>query len=286
MNARLFIRQEFLHRRSARPLSTGSPLLSGHSRWAKIKHDKGSADDAKAKQRAALSQELTLASKRTPKVLNLLVALLMTCAPAVHGTDPLLNPRLSTLITAAKKSGFPKHSIEHAIARGQGISPSGAALEDLLIEFMLPASGTAALVECQTDNKSRTRQDVAIILKSFGATITPTAYMFERRGRLVFEAGTGLSEDKVFEAAVDAGAVDVKVDEGSVVVFTEPGDLAAVAEKLAESVGHRPVGTLIWVAKDGAAVNIKDKGAKESLERLSAELEEEPSVQEIYLNAD
>ena len=189
------------------------------------------------------------------------------------------------MIAAAKKAGFPKQSIENAIAHGQGLSASGVALESFLLEFMIPASGIAALVECQTDNKMRTLQDVREILKFFGATQTPTAYMFERRGKLTISGETGPQQEDVFDHAVDAGAVDVESQDESLFIYTEPSAVCSVAEKLEAALGLQPAIELVWEAKDDARVKIEDAEAEERIQRLISRLEDDPSVQNVNLNA-
>lgn len=212
----------------------------------------------------------------------------------VYGPDPNTNARLGTLIAAAKKIGFPKASIEAAIARGQGISASGAALENLTIEFMLPDANVAAVIECQTDNKARTMQDVREALKHAGATVTPTAYMFDRRGKIVFEKPDGVGEEEIMDKAIEAGAVDVEVEEGEgeddgegevVVVWTEPNEVSAVGEKMAELLGSRAkTQELVWEPKEDLMVEVKEGDVANKLERLMGKLEDESSVQGIYLN--
>ena len=141
-------------------------------------------------------------------------------------------------------------------------------------------------MEAQTDNKNRTRQDVHEVLKFFGAAETSTAYMFERRGRLSFGEDCALDEDLLFEHAVEAGAVDVQHEDGACVVYTEPNELLAVSRKLEETLDIKIGGALVWKAKDDAKVELADKDSEEHLSKLITRLEEDPSVQEIYLNAD
>ncbi|TKA71829.1 hypothetical protein B0A49_06172, partial [Cryomyces minteri] len=144
--------------------STSAPLQSGHSRWSTIKHDKGKNDAIKNKQRSIHAHEISQASK-------------------VYGPDPNINPRLAHAIATAKKSGFAKASIEAAIARGQGVSASGAKLESLTIEAILPPS-VAVVIDCETDNKLRTLADVRLLIKHYEGNVTPTNYLFAKKGRI------------------------------------------------------------------------------------------------------
>jgi YebC/PmpR family DNA-binding regulatory protein len=254
-----------------RPLSTTPILLSGHNRWSKIKHDKGKADASKNKQRSTLAKELTLASK-------------------LHGPDPAVNPRLALIISNAKKAGFPKASIETAIARGQGISASGAALEQLTIEVMVPPS-VALIIDCQTDSKGRTMQDIREALKGYGGTITPTAYMFERKGRIVFEKQDGVEiegeevDEEVLEKAIDAGALDVGLEDGAIVAYTEVNELASVADSLGAALGLKAeTQEFIYEPTDDAKIEIDNEAFAEKIEKLVARLEDDSSVQGVYLN--
>ena len=189
------------------------------------------------------------------------------------------------MIAAAKKIGFPKQSIEHAIARGQGLSASGAALINFCFELMLPASGVAALIECQTDNKSRSLQDLREAIKKPPVQEAPTAYMFERRGKITFGDEPALQYGELFEHAVEAGAIDVKSEhDDSPTVYTEPSNATAVAEKLEKALGARPSTELVWEAKEDARVSEIDQATKEELQKLMTKLEADPSVQDIYLN--
>lgn len=141
-------------------------------------------------------------------------------------------------------------SIETAIARGQGVSLTGSALENLKIEAMILPS-IALVIECQTDSKMRTLQDIRETLKYGGATITPTSYLFDRRGKIVFEKTRDLSDEEVLEQAIEAGALDVHVEEdGRIVVLTEPTQTTSIAGVLAASLGLKAESSeFIWDAK-------------------------------------
>lgn len=190
------------------------------------------------KQRSTLTHELQLASKQ-------------------DGPDPRFNPRLAAIITVAKKQGFPKASVENAIARGQGRSPTGAALESLTIEAMVPPS-VAVIVECQTDSKARTLGDLKLALKESGGTMTPTSHIFDRKGKIVFEGAKNIGEEELFDQAIEAGAVDVQMeDDGKVVVFAESSQTTAVADALAASSGLKVESLdIIWDPKEDMMVDV------------------------------
>ena len=189
------------------------------------------------KQRSALVRELELASKQ-------------------NGADPQSNPQLANIITTAKKQALPKASIESAIARGQGRSLTGAALESLTIEAMVPPS-VAVIVECQTDSKARTLTELKTAIRSSGGTITPTTHMFDRKGKIVFEASRDIEEGEIFDQAVEAGAIDVQTEEdGKLVVYTEPSHTTAVADKMATSSGLNVRSLdIIWDPKEDMMVD-------------------------------
>ena len=198
------------------------------------------------KQRSALTQELQLASKQ-------------------YGADPQFNPRLASVITAAKKQGFPKASIENAIARGQGRSPTGAALDSLTIEAMVPPS-VAIIVECQTDSKARTLGDMKSAIKDYGGTMTPTSHMFDRKGKIVFEGSKNIGEEEMFDQAIEAGAIDVQMeDDGTVVVYAESSQTTAVANTMAKSSGLKVESLdIIWDPKEDTMVNVASPEALDS----------------------
>ena len=160
------------------------------------------------------------------------------------------------MITAAKKQGLPKASIESAIARGQGRSPTGAVLESLTMEAMFPPS-VAVIVECQTDSKQRTLNDLRLAIKESGGTMTPTSHMFDKKGKIVFAASEGIGEEEMFDQAVEAGAIDVQMEEdGKVVVYTESSQTTAVADALATSSGLKPEHLdIIWDPKESMMVD-------------------------------
>src|ERR1700743_2134873 len=140
-----------------------------------------------------------------------------------------MNSRLAHAISVAKKGQLSKTAIENAIAKGQGKSPSGQALENVPIEAMLP-HGVAAMIECQTDNKARTLMDIRYTIGKAGGTTTPTAFMFEKKGRVSFEEQDKVGAEDALEDAIEAGALDISLEERKLIVETEPADVMAVAQ--------------------------------------------------------
>lgn len=167
----------------------------------------------------------------------------------------------------AKKAGFPKASIEAAIARGQGRSTNGAALENITVEAMMPPS-VATVIECQTDSKLKTLHDIRQLIAKFGGTLTQTTYMFERKGKVVFEKADGVGPDEVLEEAIAAGAIDVDEDEdGKVVVFTDPSSTTSAADRLSRTLGMKVESSdIIWDPIGDTKITVDSESAAENLE--------------------
>ncbi|KAL4927471.1 post-initiation translation factor DPC29 [Aspergillus undulatus] len=249
-----------------RSFTTCPTLSSGHNKWSTIKHDKAKNDKAKSKERALVSKEISAAVR-------------------MWGPDTKFNSRLALALSNAKRAGIPKANIDGAIARGQGLSLSGEALEQVTIEAMLPHS-VAAVIECQTENKLRLLQDVRLAVKESGGTATPTAYLFEKKGRVVFEKKEGVSADDCLDQAIEAGAADITSDEdGRIVVFTEATDTKSVGEALSKLAGLTiEESEIIWAPNQDTLVDLKSEEQVRDIEDAMARLREETSVRDIYLN--
>ncbi len=178
-----------------------------------------------------------------------------------HGPDPRMNPRLATVISAAKKIGTPKATIEKSIAIGQGISLSGATLENVMVEAMMPPS-VALLIECQTDSRKRTLDNLRYVIHKAGGSVTPTSHLFERKGRIVFEKSEEIGEVEAIDLAIEAGAldVDVSLEDGNeeLIVLTEPTELTEISNALAQSLGLRLKSSdIIWDPREDLIVNVE-----------------------------
>jgi len=208
------------------------------------------------KQRSAIAEELRQASKRTLPYQSVITN---TAAnnPPEYGSDPQMNPRLAAVVTSAKKIGFPKASIENAIARGQGVSPYGAALESVTIEAMVPPS-VAVIIECQTDSRLRTLSDMRLAVKEAGGTVTPTNHLFDRKGKIVCKNPEGMEEEDIFDRAIEAGAVDIEMEaDGIVIIFTESNETTAVANALSDSTSlHITNADISWEPKEEMMVDV------------------------------
>jgi YebC/PmpR family DNA-binding regulatory protein len=250
-----------------RAFSASAAQLSGHNRWSKIKHDKGKADAYKNRQRSIFAQEIATASK-------------------LFGPDVNANPKLADLVTKAKKEGFAKASIEAAIARGQGRSLTGVSLERLTVEGILP-NNVAVIVECETDNKLRTLANIKLVIKDNGGTATPSSYLFEKKGRIVFDQKDGVGLDEVMDPALEAGATDVdELEDGSVVVFTAPEETKTVGEAVSAALGTLiKTSDIIWDPNEDTKTVIPSEDAAEDLaDFVDIMMEEESTVHAISMN--
>src|SRR5512144_3356848 len=188
--------------------------MAGHSKWANIKHKKAAADAKRGKTSSRLIREITVAAK-------------------LGGSDPSMNPRLRLAIDKATDQNIPKDTIERAAKRGAGELET-TSYEEIRYEGY-GINGAAVMVDCMTDNRTRTVADVRHAFSKYGGNLGTdgsVAFLFKHCGQLVFAPGT--DEDKLMEAALDAGAEDVIAnDDRSLEVITGPYDFVAVRARLA-----------------------------------------------------
>lgn len=205
----------------------------------------------------------------------------------VGGPDPTMNPRLATALQKAKKSAVPKTNIEAAIARGQGLSPTGAALESITLEAILPPA-VATVIECQTDTKLKLLADLRVLVKDAGGNVSPVGYMFEKKGRTVFRKKDGVGADEVMETALeaDAGVLDVTEDEqGRVVVYTETAQTTTAAEMLSKTLSIEIEDSeIIWDPNEDTKVTLDDDDEAGRLNQFLDEVQEVVGVQGVYTN--
>jgi len=238
--------------------------MAGHSKWANIRFRKGAQDAKRGKIFTKLICEITVAARS-------------------GGGDPGSNPRLRTAIDKAKAQSMPKDNIDRAIKRGTG-DADGAAYEEVRYEGYGPG-GAAVMVDCLTDNRNRTVADVRHAFTKFGGNLGAdgsVAYLFEKTGFLSYPPG--VDEDKVMEAAIEAGAADVvSHDDGSLEVLSTPDDFDEVRESMT-AVGVRPERSEITMRASTQA-NLQAKQAESMLKLLDV-LDELDDVQHVYSNAD
>ena len=190
--------------------------MSGHSKWSTIRHKKAAVDAKRGKVFTRLIKEITVAAR-------------------MGGRDPAMNPRLRLAVDKAAEANMPKDNVERAIKRGSG-DLEGVNYEEIRYEGY-GVAGAAVMVDCLTDNRIRTVADVRHAFTKHGGNLGTdgsVAFLFKHCGQLVFAPGA--SEDKVMEAALEAGAEDVVTNEdGSIEVICAPADFVTVKEKLTKA---------------------------------------------------
>lgn len=176
---------------------------------------------------------------------------------------------------------MPKSNIETAIARGQGLSVTGASLESILEEAVFPP-GVAVLVDILTDNKQQAKIDIRKVFKLHGANLSNTAYLFDKKGRLTLQSKEGVNEEMLLEEAVNVDALDVQEAESGWIISTEIKDLTLVADHLKTTLDMDiEESEIVWSAKE--LLDIDEKAAS-LLDEMIDKLKEIPSVKEIYTN--
>lgn len=239
--------------------------MSGHSKWSSIKHKKGAADAKRGKVFTKLIKEITVAAR-------------------MGGSgDPAANPRLRTAILAAKAENMPKDNIERAIKKGTG-ELDGASYEESSYEGYGPG-GAAILIESLTDNKNRAVADIRHILNKCGGNMGENgcvAWMFDKKGYFAVEKNT-VDEDTLMEIALDAGAEDVKEDDGVWEVITAPVDFEPVKDALDKASIKYSDAEVTMLPKN--TTNLQGKEA-EQMVRLMDLLDDCEDVQKVYTNAD
>ena len=237
--------------------------MAGHSKWANIKHKKAATDAKKGKVFTRLIKEITVAAK-------------------LGGGDPGMNPRLRLAMEKAAEANMPKDNVERAVRRGAG-EADGVNYEEIRYEGY-GIGGAAVIVDCLTDNRTRTVSEVRHAIAKFGGNLGTdgsVVFLFKHCGQFLF--APGLAEDKVMEAALDAGAEDVIVnDDGSIEVLSTPGDFQAVRGGL-EKAGLRPEAADITMRPGGETVLAGDDGVR--MQKLLDALESLDDVQEVYSTA-
>jgi YebC/PmpR family DNA-binding regulatory protein len=237
--------------------------MAGHSRWANVKHRKERADAKRGKIFTRLIKEITVAAR-------------------LGGGDPGGNPRLRLAIDKAKEQNLPSDNIQRAVQRGSG-GLEGADYEEARYEGYGPG-GAAVMLDCLTDNRTRTVAEVRHAFTKNGGNLGSdgsVAYLFKHCGQFVFAPGT--SEDRVMEAALDAGAEDVfRNDDDSVELVCAPPDFAAVRAALAKA-GLKPDLAEITMKPTMETPLAGDEAAR--MRRLLEALENLDDVQDVYTTA-
>ncbi|TAJ09943.1 MAG: YebC/PmpR family DNA-binding transcriptional regulator [Nitrospirae bacterium] len=237
--------------------------MGGHSHWATTKRHKASVDAKRGKIFTRIIREITIAARA--------------------GGDPDGNPRLRLAIAKAKDANMPGDTLKKAIQRGTGELP-GVTYEEFTLEGYGPG-GTAVLLEITSDNRNRTVAEIRNLLtKNSGnmAEAGAVSWQFQKKGLIVVEKGK-VDEDKLLSLALDAGAEDVKVDEKTFEVITEPHDFETVKKALTDAKIESSLAEVTFVPQN--YVKLQEKAAEQML-KLMEILDEHDDVQKVHANFD
>ncbi len=238
--------------------------MSGHSKWATIKHKKGLADAKRGQKFTKLIKEITVAAK-------------------MGGSDPDSNARLRTAVLKARAENMPKDNIERAIKKASG-EDANTTFYELTYEGYAPG-GVAIIIDTLTDNKNRTAADVRSTLTKLGGSLGATgcvSYMFQTKGVITYD-GTKYTEDQIFEAALENGAEDVSAEDGVIEVTTSPADFASVLEAM-QAAGFEQDSADVNKIADTTVSLDKEKAAK--VMKIVERLEDLDDVQQVSTNLD
>ena len=238
--------------------------MSGHSKWSSIKHKKGATDAKRGKIFSKIIKEITVVAR-------------------MGGGDPDANPRLRTVIAAAKSENMPKDNIERAIKKGTG-ELEGVNYEESTYEGYGPG-GAAVFIESVTDNKNRAVADIRHIFSKHGGNLGENgcvAWMFDKKGYIAIEK-KAVDEDSLMETAIEAGAEDVREDNGSFEIITEPDDFESV--KTAVDLAAISYIDAEVTMLPQSTTNLEGKQALQMVKLMEA-LEDCEDVQKVYTNAD
>jgi len=238
--------------------------MSGHSKWASIKHKKGAADAKRGKVFTKLIREITVAARSA-------------------GGNPDTNPRLRLAIQHAKDANMPAGNVDRGIKKGTG-ELEGVNYEEVTYEGYGP-KGVAVMVEALTDNKNRTTSDVRNIFTKRGGNMAgqgAVGWIFEKKGYIVVQKGV-VDEDKLMLIALESGAEDMKTEESNYAITTSPVDYEKVKKALLENNIKLESAEITSVPK--SVIKITGDDAKKVLALIN-DLEDNDDIQNVYANFD
>lgn len=239
--------------------------MSGHNRWSKIKHKKGASDAKKSKVWTKIIREITVSAR-------------------AGGASPDGNPRLRVAMDKARAENLPIDTVDRAIKKGTG-DLDGVNYEEFTYEVFGPG-GAGILVEVMSDNRNRTAGEVRNLLQrhngNLGA-VNSVSWMFKKQGVVVFDK-SAVDENKVTDAAIELGADDVKVEDESVVVLTEPREHERIRAGLKAAGLPDPVSSEVTMIPQNV-VKLVGKEAEAAVKLVSV-LEDHEDVQNVYSNLD
>ncbi|MBM4148002.1 MAG: YebC/PmpR family DNA-binding transcriptional regulator [Lentisphaerae bacterium] len=239
--------------------------MSGHSKWATIKHKKGAADAKRGKAFSKIAKELMVEAKR-------------------GGSNPDMNAGLRALIQKAKSVNMPGDNIDRAIKKGAG-ELEGATFEEIVYEGYA-GGGVGIVIKVLTDNRNRAAAEIRHILTKHGASLAGQGAVtrgFERKGQIYVGADKA-KEESLMEIVLEAGAEDMQPDDDSFEILTDPASFLAVTEAL-DKAGIKPDSAEIAMIPT-LQVPVTDKGTASSVMKLIGELEDNDDVQDVFTNMD
>lgn len=239
--------------------------MSGHSKWANIKHKKGKMDALRGKVTTKIGRELTVAAR-------------------LGGADPTGNMRLKLALQKAKENNIPKDNIQRAIQKGLG-SLDGSSYEELVYEGYGPA-GVAVMVEVMTDNRNRTAADVRHLFSKYGGNLGESgcvSWMFNKKGLFVIEKESSIAEEELMMLSLEAGADDFKVEEDEFEIIVDPALFYQFQETLEKNNIKTSVAEVTMIPE--TTVTLTGDDATKMMKLMDA-LEEHDDVQEVYANFD
>jgi YebC/PmpR family DNA-binding regulatory protein len=238
--------------------------MSGHSKWATIRHKKGAADAKRGKLFTKLIKEITVAAR-------------------MGGGEEDANPRLRQAVLKARAANMPKDNIDRAIKKGTG-DLGGADFEEITYEGYGP-SGVAIMVDALTDNRNRTAADVRSIFSKHGGNLGESgcvSYLFSRKGVLAYDAEQ-YTEEQIFEVALEAGASDVASEGESIEVICEPEEFESVLNAMQDRGFEHESAEIAKIPE--ASVSLDTDGTRKALKLIEL-LEDNDDVQEVSSNID
>ena len=239
--------------------------MSGHSKWANIKHKKGKAEALRGKITTKISREITIAVR-------------------MGGADPTGNMKLKLALSKAKANNIPKDNIQRAIQKGAG-ALEGQSFEEITYEGYGPA-GVAMMVSCLTDNRNRTAADVRHVFSKYGGNLGATGcvgYMFQQKVVFAVSKETGVEEDDLMMIALEAGAEDIKNEEEGFEIVTTPDAFDDVEKALADAGIEVEMAEITMIPDTMAELSAEDA---ERVQKMLDVLEDLDDVQDVYHNAD
>ena len=238
--------------------------MSGHSKWATIKHKKAATDAKRGKIFTTIIKEITIAARE-------------------GGGDPESNPRLRQAIANAKSANMPSDNITRAIKKGMGELP-GVNYEETIYEGYGPA-GVAIMMACLTDNKKRTVANIRHLITKYGGNLGENgsvSWMFDKKGQITLKANS-VDEEKVFEVALEVGAEDFEVDGDFIIISTDPSDIMSVLDAFEEKGYEVESANIDMVPKNLQNV---DSDKEQSVITLLEALEDHDDIKAVFTNFD